>query len=321
MTYSEIERETIQSASECDMETKELLALARDASDHGDYKSAVGLCEQLLQQVMVVAGSRRSDVSVMQQRPQTVAKRRKLRCDEQVTRQLLLDYANALAHCRAQDVPLASAFQVYRQLLLNEALVDGSTMEKLLRNVTAALIERVRQRTRRKEGECDGSYSLPLVGGGDDSLLAVAAAANNDLEVKGAAGGKVEVEKCATETCEVDPLLCAVCEDLLKMPVTAQCGHTSCSKCVMSSSACSRCSREEKSVALTGTVVDVEERLEGLQKDVLISRLVDKWWGPELNANPLNEEAKLFLDAGQLDQALRLVNESLKQGEWGTTCR
>lgn len=102
--------------------------------------------------------------------------------------------------------------------------------------------------------------------------------------------------------CDTDPFLCAICEDLLKGPVTVPCGHTYCRECVLSVRACVQCARPVP-------------HLQPLDKDVFIGRLVDRWWGAELNADPINAEARRFLQAGHLDEALRCANESLEQGE------
>lgn len=110
---------------------------------------------------------------------------------------------------------------------------------------------------------------------------------------------------------DVDPLLCAHCEDLLRAPVTTACGHTFCRPCALTLRKCSRCAEE-----LVGDAVSREDAEDLLpEKDVLVSRLVEKWWGAELRAEPRNADARLHLGAGQLDQALRSANESLEQGE------
>lgn len=65
----------------------------------------------------------------------------------------------------------------------------------------------------------------------------------------------------------------------------------------------------------------------GFEQDILIRRLVERWWGPELKAAELNEEAQRYLDGGMgpdggegddggqqqgLDEALRCCNQSLE---------
>ncbi|XP_058066403.1 uncharacterized protein LOC131216024 [Anopheles bellator] len=50
----------------------------------------------------------------------------------------------------------------------------------------------------------------------------------------------------------------------------------------------------------------------GFEQDILIRRLVERWWGPELKAADLQEEAQRHLEANSLDEALRCCNQSLE---------
>lgn len=316
------------------MEAKEVLSKAHAALIQCDYKRAIDYYEQLLQQVMATAGAEVGGVGVQMDDPiypQINHKRRRkaVQGGEQLRREVLLGYANALACCEdCAELPVGSALQVYRQLLLNEThVVDGQIMRRLLRNATAALVERVR-RTRRK-GDAH-HHQQPLANrspwqtikrnqlqAGDNAVAAfVATAAINDLDNRTAVvereradGGAAEPQ--LVESCAVDPLLCGVCDDLLKLPVTAQCGHTFCRQCAISLRKCNRCPLSGQHRAFLAG----EQRADALEKDVLISRLVDKWWGAELEVEPRNENARLYLDARQLDQALRCANESLEQGK------
>uniref|UniRef100_A0A182QBM9 RING-type domain-containing protein n=1 Tax=Anopheles farauti TaxID=69004 RepID=A0A182QBM9_9DIPT len=51
----------------------------------------------------------------------------------------------------------------------------------------------------------------------------------------------------------------------------------------------------------------------GFELDILIRRLVERWWGPELKAADLNDEAQRHLEDNSLDEALRCCNQSLEQ--------
>lgn len=53
----------------------------------------------------------------------------------------------------------------------------------------------------------------------------------------------------------------------------------------------------------------------GFEQDILIRRLVERWWGPELKAAELQEEAQRHLEAHSLDEALRCCNQSLEHGK------
>ncbi|XP_052860568.1 uncharacterized protein LOC128267717 [Anopheles cruzii] len=48
------------------------------------------------------------------------------------------------------------------------------------------------------------------------------------------------------------------------------------------------------------------------EQDILIRRLVERWWAPELKAADLQEEARRHLEANSLDEALRCCNQSLE---------
>lgn len=56
-------------------------------------------------------------------------------------------------------------------------------------------------------------------------------------------------------------------------------------------------------------------RCGGFEQDILIRRLVEKWWSPSLKASELNEEAEGYLERNLLDEALKCCNQSLEIGE------
>lgn len=93
-----------------------------------------------------------------------------------------------------------------------------------------------------------------------------------------------------------DPLACAICGDQLRSPTTALCGHTFCGDCCAtdSPSLCPVCGRKFRT----------------FKPDVLVGRLVEKWWSPEAN-----RRAEMLLERRQLDEALKVCNESLDKCE------
>lgn len=93
----------------------------------------------------------------------------------------------------------------------------------------------------------------------------------------------------------VDPLCCGICGGVLRAPQTAQCGHTFCAECVRGETQCCLCGK---------TVF----RLLGCKGDVLVQRLVEKWWSPEENSR-----AAVLLQRRRWDEALRACNESLER--------
>lgn len=53
----------------------------------------------------------------------------------------------------------------------------------------------------------------------------------------------------------------------------------------------------------------------GFEQDILVRRLVEKWWGSHLKASELNDEAEQYLQRNLLDDALKCCNQSLEHGE------
>uniref|UniRef100_A0A1L8DSL0 Putative e3 ubiquitin ligase n=1 Tax=Nyssomyia neivai TaxID=330878 RepID=A0A1L8DSL0_9DIPT len=96
-----------------------------------------------------------------------------------------------------------------------------------------------------------------------------------------------------------DALLCPVCEEIPRTPVTLVCGHTHCKSCVRERLACRVC----------GLKIDSNDQ----EKDVLVSRLVERWWGQDMKVESTNEQAQSFLEKCLYDEALRCCNQSLDQ--------
>lgn len=93
-----------------------------------------------------------------------------------------------------------------------------------------------------------------------------------------------------------DPLCCALCDDILKCPVTAVCGHTFCGECCYGQTECKICGK------VFSTFGD------SFKQDVLVLRLVEKWWSPESN-----DRAISYMQRNTLDEALKSCNESLEK--------
>lgn len=101
--------------------------------------------------------------------------------------------------------------------------------------------------------------------------------------------------------CLKDPLACPVCEDVLIWPVTTVCGHTFCRQCSYSQALCVVCGQKFLMYS------------DNFKQDVLISRLVEKWWSAEIQAQLLNLESKTYLQQNLLDDALKACNASLEK--------
>lgn len=106
----------------------------------------------------------------------------------------------------------------------------------------------------------------------------------------------------------IDPLLCPICEDILKYPVTSICGHTFCRQCCFGRTQCNVCGQPYAATDDTAAT--------SFEQDVLIRRLVEKWWGPQLRAAEFNDEAQRCLENNLLDEALKSCNQSLELGKF-----
>lgn len=56
-------------------------------------------------------------------------------------------------------------------------------------------------------------------------------------------------------------------------------------------------------------------RCGGFEQDILIRKLVEKWWAPLISASESNKEAERNLDQNFLDEALKNCNQSLEKGQ------
>lgn len=100
---------------------------------------------------------------------------------------------------------------------------------------------------------------------------------------------------------ETDPLLCPICAHVLVYPVTMNCGHTYCRDCVHNETQCQVC---DKRFLVYG---------DALKQDVLITRLVEKWWMPYIQAESVNETTQTLLRQNALDEALKSCNDALEK--------
>ncbi|KAK0178402.1 hypothetical protein PV328_002352 [Microctonus aethiopoides] len=90
---------------------------------------------------------------------------------------------------------------------------------------------------------------------------------------------------------------CPTCEGTLYQPVTAGCGHTHCKKCYESAKCCRACGQKLGPIGET---------------NVLVQRLVEKWWPREAEASRARHEGDAFLKDGHLTQALEHYNLAVR---------
>lgn len=98
---------------------------------------------------------------------------------------------------------------------------------------------------------------------------------------------------------------CQVCEGALFQPTTLVCGHTFCRVCASASAPCCR---------VCGQRSDHDQLL-FCETNVLVQRLVEKWWPREAEANGARHEADQLLKKGHLGQALERYDLAVQLGK------
>jgi len=93
---------------------------------------------------------------------------------------------------------------------------------------------------------------------------------------------------------------CPLCEGTLCQPVTAGCGHTYCRNCADPAKNCRVCGTKIAPVSET---------------NVLVQRLVERWWPREVEANRARHEGDILVRKGHLEQALERYNLAVHLGE------
>ena len=93
---------------------------------------------------------------------------------------------------------------------------------------------------------------------------------------------------------------CTTCEGTLYQPVTSGCGHTHCRNCWETGKSCRGCGQKLGQIGET---------------NVLVKRLVEKWWPREAEASRARHEGDLLLKEGHSAQALERYNIAVHLGE------
>lgn len=94
--------------------------------------------------------------------------------------------------------------------------------------------------------------------------------------------------------------VCSLCEGTLCQPITAGCGHTYCKNCVDPAKNCRVCGVKIAAVGET---------------NVLVQRLVERWWPREVEASRARHEGDILVKQGHLCQALERYNLAVHLGE------
>lgn len=95
--------------------------------------------------------------------------------------------------------------------------------------------------------------------------------------------------------------VCPVCEGTLCQPVTTNCGHIYCKNCVEPGKNCRVCGQK---IGFVG------------ETNVLVQRLVEKWWPREAEASRARHEGDILMKEGHLAQALERYNLAVHLGEF-----
>lgn len=105
----------------------------------------------------------------------------------------------------------------------------------------------------------------------------------------------------------IDPWSCSACAGVLVEPVTLNCGHSSCKKCILKDikELCKKCGvkycvREE----------DPINDAEYVKTSIIVSDLVKKFWSKELSAVDLRNEGNKLFQRGEVKAAIQRYSEA-----------
>lgn len=133
--------------------------------------------------------------------------------------------------------------------------------------------------------QCFRLGSVPL-----DSLKHLVTALLDDMK-SSASGSRKRIEPS---------FACPNCEGMLYQPVTAACGHTYCRNCFEPQKSCRICGQKLGVIGET---------------NVLVQRLVEKWWPREAEASRARHEGDRLVKEGHITQALERYNLAVQLGE------
>ena len=314
-----------------------------------------------------------------------------------------------LAESLALHGSLAEAFDLYALMASKQS--DGYVPLDRLNTLAACLVHQVRKLCGLKKS--NSSLQLTAESGlreSDQGMIISNAFLGSIPEVCGIYD---KDSSTSEEDSDFNELMCPLCRDILRCPVTTNCGHTFCRQCCETISKCNVChtrfpraflgdipitlpsaslsslssstattssssgsssglrmsslpqaataSSSINSLALSSPSMLGEHRIaqgyNGLaltatttttavasttstatttwaststfsvaaavaaatlrfKPDVLVRRLVEKWWGADLMAKKINEKASSYIHLNMLDEALKFCNESLENGEY-----
>ncbi|KAE8751838.1 hypothetical protein FOCC_FOCC001315, partial [Frankliniella occidentalis] len=130
-----------------------------------------------------------------------------------------------------------------------------------------------------------------------DRLRTLAGALLEQVGVAGAPAGEGHDYRSTTR----DSLTCPACDCVLQCPVTLPCGHTGCRRCLTGRDGRLSCPKCPYRTAPGVQVVT----------NVLVQRLVERWWGKELRAALLRDQGNALFHDGKVQDALRKYDEAV----------
>ncbi|KAK3921105.1 LON peptidase N-terminal domain and RING finger protein 3 [Frankliniella fusca] len=122
------------------------------------------------------------------------------------------------------------------------------------------------------------------------------------LEQVGAAAAPAAGGHESRSSPSIASLTCPACDGVLLCPVTLPCGHTGCRRCLTGRDGRLSCPKCPYRTAPGVQVVT----------NVLVQRLVERWWGPELRAALLRDKGNALFHDGKVQDALRKYDEAVQ---------
>lgn len=211
--------------------------------------------------------------------------------------ELYFEYGDALA----RSGHIRDSFDVFAYISTH--LLGHTVPVDKLKHLTSSLLDNcVAATTSATATQTVATASQRTLTGSTTTTTTSQTTASSDF---GKAGGEPMVvsDSVTPAITYMDTLCCAICEDVLMCPVTTVCGHTFCRKCCVGQTHCRIC---DKKFSTYGN---------HFKSDVLVLRLVEKWWSAELRATKSNEEAVTYMQRNALDEALKACNKSLEKCE------
>ena len=114
---------------------------------------------------------------------------------------------------------------------------------------------------------------------------------------------------------ETASFACPKCEGAMYQPVTLDCGHTFCRVCVEEGESCRVCG-QRRLCEDAPQLAQQQQQQVNLETNVLVQRLVEKWWPREAEASAARHEADALMKKGLLNEALERYDLAVQLGEF-----